>query len=87
MNRKEEMFLKFRQMNKSELTQYHGAALVAGRVMDILGVSTILGMLLFAHILIIGGGLVFLYIFSNIGSNIDETVEYLEHLIIRTPDK
>jgi hypothetical protein len=87
MNRKEEMFLKFRTMTRPELTQYQSAAMVASRVMDFLGVSTILGMLIFTHILTVGGGVIFLYIFSNISANIDETIEYLERLIHRTPDK
>jgi hypothetical protein len=87
MNKKEEMFQKFREMNKTELVKYQSAAGVASRFIDCVGISVILGMLFFANMLTIVGGLIFLYVFSHIGANIDETIEYLDRLIIRASDK
>jgi hypothetical protein len=82
-----EMHEKLKKMNKDELLQYHTASTFAGRVIDVLGILTILYMLVFTSFasIIIGG--ITVYVFANMASTLVELIDFIEKRITKLQDK
>ena len=79
------MFERFKTMSRDELSQYHTAAMAASRIIDIVGITTILVVLMFTSPMTIIPGAIILYTFAHVGANLGETLDYLEERIIRAP--
>ncbi len=87
MNKKKDLFEALKNMNRDELKQYHSSAMMAGRCVDVIGITIIFLLLWLSNILLAIPGLIFIYIIAQIGSGLDQTIEYIEKRMVRHPPK
>jgi hypothetical protein len=87
MNKKKELFEAIKVMNRDELTQYHSSAMMAGRCVDVIGITIIFLLLWLANPFLAIPGVVFIYIIAQIGSGLDQTIEYIEKRMVRHAPK
>jgi len=87
MNKKEDLIKALSTMNRDELQQYHSSAMMAGRCVDVIGITIIFLLIWLASIPIAIPGLIFVYIIAQIGAGLDQTIEYIEKRLVRHPPK
>ena len=76
-----DLFEKMKSMSKTELEDHYDISIIAGRVLNIAGVSTILFALIFSNIFVIGLASFGAYILGQLAVGIDETKAYITELL------
>jgi hypothetical protein len=76
-----DLFEKMKSMSKAELEDHYDISIIAGRVLNIAGITAILLALIFSNVFVIGLAAFSTYILGQLAVGIDETKAYIIGLI------
>jgi hypothetical protein len=75
------VFEKMKLMSTEELEEHYGISIIAGRILNVAGVATILLALIFSNVFVIGLASFGAYVLGQLSVGIDETKAYITELI------
>lgn len=81
----DELYNKLSTLSKEDLETYRDSAISIKNFIDVVGVSTIFGMLMFTNIFTILFGGIVVYFMSILSINITNTLNYIRGLLSKLP--
>jgi hypothetical protein len=75
------LFEKMKNMSKEELQDFYDTSGIAGRILHVLGISSILLALIFSNVFVITLSAISVYIVGQMSVGIDETKAYITELL------